>query len=176
MTETIEGTPTNAAGRLKRLRAMVLTMICVAGVINDLDRSTLAIANPLIRGELGLSRVEMGALLSAFSWSYALAQLPMGAMIDRVGPRLMLGAGMVLWSVAQACGGFVTSLRQFLWARVFLGLGEAGAACSSSWASSGCWWRSRGMPSTGLRIRLASRKKTSGRSGAMRFGWLVPSA
>ena len=147
MAETIEGTPARVAGRLKRLRRMVLTMLCITGVINYLDRSTLAIANPLIRGELGLSPVEMGALLSAFSWSYALAQLPVGAMIDRAGPRLLLGVGMAVWSVAQACGGFVSNLWQFAWARAALGVGEApqfpaGARVISDWYPT----RNRGLP------------------------------
>jgi sugar phosphate permease len=147
MAETVEGTQTNVAVRLKRLQSMFLTMLCITGVINYIDRSTLAVANPLIKGELDLSPVQMGVLLSAFSWSYALAQLPVGAMIDRAGPRLLLGTGMALWSVAQACGGFVTNLWQFIWARAALGLGEApqfpaGARVICDWYPP----RDRGLP------------------------------
>jgi MFS transporter, ACS family, L-galactonate transporter len=147
MAETVEVTPTRVSVRLKRFRGMVLAMLFITGVINYLDRSTLAVANPLIQGELRLSKSQMGTLLSAFSMSYALAQLPIGAMIDRAGPRLLLGAGMALWSVAQACGGFVSNLGQFLGARVALGLGEApqfpaGARVISDWYPS----RDRGLP------------------------------
>ena len=67
----------------------------------------------------------MGLLLSAFAWSYALAQLPVGGLVDRAGPRVLLGLGMTLWSLAQAAGGLVTSFSQFIWARIFLGIGEA---------------------------------------------------
>ena len=42
----------------------------------------------------------MGLLLSAFAWSYALLQLPVGGLVDRAGSRVLLGAGMTLWSVA----------------------------------------------------------------------------
>src|SRR5262249_35788594 len=105
-------------GRLKILRTAALAMLCVAGVINYLDRITLSIGEERIRKDLNLSYVEMGALLSAFSLSYAFAQLPTGALVDKVGPRILLAAGMALWSVAQACGGLVTSLRQFFWARI----------------------------------------------------------
>jgi sugar phosphate permease len=143
----VEEAPAEVTDRLKRLRAMVLAMLCITGVINYLDRSTLAVANPLIQIDLELSPGQMGVLLSAFSWSYALAQLPAGAMIDRAGPRLLLGAGMAVWSVAQACGGFVANLRQFIWARAALGVGEApqfpaGARVISDWYPT----RDRGLP------------------------------
>jgi MFS family permease len=67
----------------------------------------------------------MGLLLSAFLWAYAFFQLPGGVLVDRVGPRRLLTAGLVVWSVAQAAAGFVGSFWQFSIARVFLGLGEA---------------------------------------------------
>jgi sugar phosphate permease len=100
-------------------------MLVIAGTLNYLDRSTLSIANPLIRQELGLSIADMGLLLSAFLWAYAFAQLPGGALVDRVGPHRLLATGLGLWSIAQAAAGLVTSFWQFSIARIFLGLGEA---------------------------------------------------
>ena len=67
----------------------------------------------------------MGLLLSAFLWAYAFSQLPVGGLIDRYGPRRLLGLGLFGWSVAQAAGGFVTSFGSFIAARVALGVGEA---------------------------------------------------
>ena len=114
-----------APASIRRKQRTALIMLVVAGTLNYLDRSTLSIANPLIRQELGLSIADMGLLLSAFLWAYAFAQLPGGALVDRVGPHRLLGAGLALWSIAQAAAGFVTSFWQFSIARVFLGLGEA---------------------------------------------------
>ena len=70
-------------------------MLVVAGVINYMDRATLAVANPLIREELGLSIAQMGYLLSAFLGAYAFAQLPVGALVDKAGPRLLRTAAEV---------------------------------------------------------------------------------
>jgi MFS family permease len=64
-------------------------------------------------------------LLSAFLWAYAAFQLPAGALVDRFGPRRMLGLGIFVWSLAQALGGVVGGFWQFVGARVFLGLGES---------------------------------------------------
>ncbi|HEX3576059.1 MAG TPA: MFS transporter [Rhodopila sp.] len=110
---------------IRRRQRAALIMLVIAGTLNYLDRSTLSIANPLIRQELGLSIADMGLLLSAFLWAYAFAQLPGGALVDRVGPHRLLATGLGLWSIAQAAAGLVTSFWQFSIARIFLGLGEA---------------------------------------------------
>jgi MFS family permease len=124
--------------RLRRIQWVAVTFLTLAGLVNYLDRSTLSIANHSVSGELGLSASQMGLLLSAFSFSYAFAQLPMGALLDRFGARLMLGVGMFVWSVAQFFGGLVQTLQQFLIARICLGIGEApqfpaGAKVVSEW-------------------------------------------
>ncbi len=82
-------------------------------------------ANKLIQDELGIPVARMGLLLSAFLWAYALAQLPVGGLIDRFGPRRLLGLGLFTWSVAQAAGALVTSFGVFIVARIALGVGEA---------------------------------------------------
>src|ERR1700727_2202477 len=115
----------HATPRLKSVQRGALAMLVVAGVINYIDRATLAVANPLIREELGLSIADMGYLLSAFLWSYAFAQLPTGAMVDKLGPRLLLTCGLSLWSFAQLLGGLVQSFGAFFTARLLLGIGEA---------------------------------------------------
>jgi sugar phosphate permease len=111
--------------RVRRIQIVALVFLVAAGVLNYIDRATLAVANPLIRQDLGIDVGEMGLLLSAFLWAYAFAQLPAGALIDRLGPRVMLTAGMSLWSLAQILGGLVLGYWQFIGARVVLGLGEA---------------------------------------------------
>ena len=104
---------------------MAVGLLVVAGCVNYLDRAAVSVGNPRIRQSLGFSFSEMGLLLSAFAWSYGLAQIPAGLAVDRLGARWVLGAGMVLWSVAQTGAGFVRSLPQFLLARGALGLGES---------------------------------------------------
>lgn len=111
--------------RLRRVQGTALVFLLASGAVNYMDRGTLAIANPLIRKDLGLSLGEMGLLLSAFLWSYAFSQLPVGAMIDRFGPRRLLALGLGVWSIAQGITGLVTGFGQFFVARLFLGIGEA---------------------------------------------------
>src|ERR1700754_2738574 len=114
-----------ATPRVKLIQRLALALLVIAGVVNYIDRATLAVANPLIREELGLSIADMGYLLSAFLWAYAFAQLPTGAMVDRLGPRILLTMGLSLWSLAQLLGGLVQNFGQFFGARILLGIGEA---------------------------------------------------
>jgi sugar phosphate permease len=128
MSQTLNATPSEpliATPRLKSIQRAALVMLVVAGVVNYIDRATLAVANPLIRQDLGLSIADMGYLLSAFLWAYAFAQLPTGAMVDKLGPRILLTMGLGLWSFAQFLGGLVQGFGQFFGARILLGVGEA---------------------------------------------------
>ncbi|WP_373989742.1 MFS transporter [Duganella sp. BuS-21] len=136
--------------RIRRRQTLTLVLLVVCGVINYLDRATLAVANEFIRADLGLSLGQMGLLLSAFSWSYALCQLPVGALVDRIGPRWLLFAGLVLWSLAQAAGGLAATFGYFVLARIALGIGEAPHFPAAARAVSN-WFppRARGTP-TGI--------------------------
>lgn len=111
--------------RIARIQFFAMTVLCLAGTLNYMDRGSLAIANSTIRAELGFSATRMGVLLSIFSMSYAISQLPAGALLDRFGERIVLGAGILLWSATQAATGFIGGFRAFVFARIGLGAGEA---------------------------------------------------
>ncbi len=140
----------SASPRIRRAQRVALALLVLSGAVNYLDRGTLAVANASIRADLGLSLGQMGVLLSAFSWSYALCQLPMGGLADRIGPRRLLGAGLIVWSLAQAAGGLVATFSWFIIARIVLGIGEAPQFPSAARVVSN-WFplRDRGTP-TGI--------------------------
>ena len=80
----------HAPRRPTRARVTMLALLFVATTINYVDRSNLSIVAPFLSKELGLDPVQMGLLFSAFAWSYAIANLPGGYLIDRFGSRLDL--------------------------------------------------------------------------------------
>lgn len=123
--EAIENKTVTKPVRIKKIQTVTLILLFMAGIVNFLDRSSLSVAGEAIRGELGLSATEFGFLLSAFSLSYGLSQLPSGILLDRYGPRLVLGAGVVFWSIMQALTGVVNSFSHFIMLRIGLGIGEA---------------------------------------------------
>jgi len=111
--------------RVAKIQIFALSVLTLAGVVNYMDRGSLAIANTTIRADLGISATRMGVLLSVFSLSYALSQLPMGILLDRFGERIVLGAGMFFWSATQTLTGFIGGFASFAAARIGLGVGEA---------------------------------------------------
>jgi MFS family permease len=67
----------------------------------------------------------MGMLLSSFFWSYTVAQLLSGWLVDRLDVRWVYAAGFALWSLATLCTAAASTFVGFLILRVLLGLGES---------------------------------------------------
>ncbi|TCK21473.1 MFS transporter [Pseudonocardia endophytica] len=114
-----------ARPRGKNLRWAVIGAITVLTITNYLDRGNLSVAAPLIRDDLGFSNTEMGLILSAFIWPYAIMNLPAGWAVDRWGPRLIMTLAAGLWSIAGALTGAARGVGVFLGLRVVLGVAEA---------------------------------------------------
>ncbi|WP_080872638.1 MFS transporter [Oceanobacillus timonensis] len=108
-----------------KLRNTVVIWLLIIGMINYLDRSILSIAAPEMMNDLKFTATDIGLLGTAFSWAYAIGQLPTGWLIDKVGPKKMLGIGVIVWSFATFFGGLVSALWVFVLLRIILGVGEA---------------------------------------------------
>jgi MFS family permease len=66
-----------------------------------------------------------GVVFSAFSWSYALLQIPGGIFLDRYGTRLTYSLALSLWSCFTAAMGLVHNLTALGLTRIGLGIFEA---------------------------------------------------
>lgn len=117
--------PTTQAPTLSRLRWGIILLLLLAAIVNYLDRANLSIANTTIAAEFGFSQTEMGLLLSAFLWPYALANLPAGWLVDKFGPKLMFSAALGLWSGFTVLAAFVNSYSFFYGLRMMLGISES---------------------------------------------------
>ncbi|HEY6291074.1 MAG TPA: MFS transporter [Terriglobia bacterium] len=104
---------------------MIVGLLFIASLINYLDRATLSVALPLIGHELDLKPNLEGVLLSAFFWSYAPMQIPIGWAADRLNLRWLYAAAFALWSLAQGLTGFAGSLGVLIFFRILLGVGES---------------------------------------------------
>jgi ACS family D-galactonate transporter-like MFS transporter len=94
-------------------------------MINYLDRTVLGIAAPFLTRDLGLDAAEMGIVFSAFSWSYAVLQIPGGIFLDRFGTRITYFIAASFWSAITALMGVVHSLEALLLTRIGVGVFEA---------------------------------------------------
>ena len=110
-----------------RVRWWILLLISFMYLICYMDRSNISVAQPEIAKEFGLSKANMGLVLAAFAWAYALGQVPAGWFGDRFGPKKVLRIIMSWWSVAAIATGAALGFTSLFSARFLLGLGEAGA-------------------------------------------------
>ena len=113
------------AQRPSRVRWRIFAIIFALTVINLIDRVSLSIAMPVIGKEFDLSPSLQGLILSSFFWAYALLQIPGGWLIDRYGPRRVIGWSTGLWGLFQTLAAFATGGMSLLFARVALGAAEA---------------------------------------------------
>jgi MFS transporter, ACS family, D-galactonate transporter len=102
-----------------------LGLLAVAVLINYVDRGNLAVAAPLLKGELNLSTTQVGVLITAFFWTYTLVMAVSGWIVDRFDVNWVLVAGFAIWSVATAATGIVYGFGLFLLVRMLLGVGES---------------------------------------------------
>src|SRR5581483_6575144 len=79
----------------------------------------------LIQKELDLDNSRFGLLLSAFFYSYGLAQLGVGFLLDRVSVRWGYALAILWWSAAGAATGVAHTFGQLFACRMLLGVGEA---------------------------------------------------
>ncbi|MES2393053.1 MAG: MFS transporter [Acidobacteriota bacterium] len=112
---------------LLRRETLIVALLVISVIVNYADRSNLAIAAPVITHQLSLSPTQMGALLAAFSWTYAFLQLfgLSGWLADRFPVGYVLLIGYVLWTLATCTTGLLSGFTTIFIARLVLGAGES---------------------------------------------------
>lgn len=84
------------------------------------------------RADVQLSPEQIGRILGAFFFTYALFQVPAGWISDRFGARRMLTGYILAWSLLTGLTGLMTSSAALLAARLGCGVAQAGAYPTSS--------------------------------------------
>lgn len=128
-----------ARSRVGNVRWGIAILLGIGIVINYFDRVNISVATKPLEGEFHLSQTEMGFILSSFLWSYALLQLPVGALLDRIGIKWLMRAGTILWTIATFMTAVVSGLGLVILSRILLGIAEAPAFPGASKAT-GYWF------------------------------------
>src|SRR5689334_11366880 len=109
------------------VRYEVLGMSFLMAFLMYMERGAIGAVAPTIMREFHIDKVTMGWAISAFSWSYALCQIPGGWMADRLGPRAVLGIAMAWWSIFTAAMALTSNAISLAAMRLLFGAGEAAA-------------------------------------------------
>ncbi len=111
-----------------------LLVLTAMNLLNYVDRYVPSAVKDLFKTDLGLTDAETAWPLTAFVVVYMLASPLFGALADRVPRRVVIAAGVALWSLATAAAAYATGFWTFLLARALVGVGEAAyATLSPAW-------------------------------------------
>src|SRR5271168_5216418 len=108
-----------------RRRWRIAFLLAFGVLVNFFDRINLSVSRDALHDSFGLSLVAFGYLSSAFSWTYALMQMPCGVLLDRWGVRRVGRISVLLWSVSSFAAALSPGLGSFFGARLLLGVSES---------------------------------------------------
>ena len=123
----------DTSGRATTVRYQVLAMLCLAAAMAYTSRNCLSVAAGTVGRELSISVTQMGGVMSAFFWGYALAQIPAGWLGHWIGSRKALSMYALLWSLACLAFSLATGLWSLVLIQVIFGIAQAGIfPCSAA--------------------------------------------
>src|SRR3954454_10644886 len=125
-TQTTKRTTPSTAQAPTHTRYWVVVFAVTLAILSYIDRVCISQAAPIMSRDLGLSKVQMGSIFSAFGIAYALFEIPGGWMGDLMGPRKVLMRIVIWWSFFTAATGFVRGFWSMWVVRFLFGAGEAG--------------------------------------------------
>ncbi|MBV8069958.1 MAG: MFS transporter [Acidobacteriaceae bacterium] len=108
-----------------RLPWIALALLVISVCINYADRGNLGVAARSVQKELHLNAHQLGYLLAAFSFTYALSQIVTAKVIDRWNVNWVYAWAFLLWSAATAATGLAGSFAAIFGLRLVLGASES---------------------------------------------------
>src|SRR6266568_1131121 len=108
-----------------RRRWRIAWLLGLGVLVNYFDRVNLSVSHNALHNDFGISDVTFGYLLGAYNWTYAMCQLPIGVVLDRLGVRLVGRISTLVWSAASFGAAASPTLSGLFAARFVLGVGEA---------------------------------------------------
>lgn len=105
---------------------VVLALLTLIYISSFVDRQIIAVLATQIQAEMNMNNLQVGLLYgTAFSLVYAVCGIPMGRMADLYSRKLMIVAGLTVWSLMTLVSGFATSLTFLISARMLVGISES---------------------------------------------------
>ncbi len=108
-----------------RYRWTIGLLLGVGVLVNYFDRVNLSVSHAALVHDFGISAGTFGQLSAAYSWTYAMCQVPTGVLLDRFGVRRISLASIAVWAMASLAAAVSPGVLLFFAARLLLGVGEA---------------------------------------------------
>jgi ACS family hexuronate transporter-like MFS transporter len=123
---------------IRHLRWLIVILLCLASLVNYLDRQTFSVLANTLEKAFNLRKIDYSFLTAIFLWTYAVAYFFSGYIVDRLGTRrsyLVFASG---WSIANAFHALANGFTGLAVSRGFLAVMEpanfpAGLKAVSEW-------------------------------------------
>lgn len=122
-----ESTPKNPRGQLTARALVVWVAALLTYVVAIVGRTSLGVAGVEALDRFQINASQLAVFTAVQVGVYALAQIPTGIIIDRIGPKKTMVAGALIMAIGQVIIAFTTSYPLAVAARVLIGAGDATA-------------------------------------------------
>lgn len=122
--------------RTTYIRYQVVALLTLSAAIAYLTRNAVSVAESTIRDDLGLSLRQSGWFMGTFFWSYALLQIPGGALAHQRGAKFAMLLFACSGAIATMCIGLASGLWILLLAQLVMGAAQAGLFPTSCYSIS----------------------------------------
>jgi ACS family glucarate transporter-like MFS transporter len=112
--------------KASRVRYSVVLLAISLAVLSYVQRVAISVAAGPISHDLHLPKEQMGFIFGAFGLAYALFEIPMGLLGDRLGVKRVLTQIVLAWSACTALTGAAWNIASMCVIRFLFGAGEAG--------------------------------------------------
>ncbi len=139
----------------------VFWLMCGLNFFNYADRFIFTAVSDTLKSEFGFSDFQFGVFGSAFLIVYSLVAFPLGYLAERYSRKVVVAAGVALWSLATLLTGRAVDFNSMLLARSAVGVGEgsyypSGTPLLAAWfpthrrASVLSWWSASALFGAGI--------------------------
>lgn len=105
--------------------ALIFSVLSALFILSQFYRVSSAVIAPDLIRDLGLNAEMFGILGGAFFYSFTLLQIPMGPMLDRIGPRRIMSVSCLIGALGAFLFAFGNSFNAVLLGRILIGAGMA---------------------------------------------------
>jgi len=163
--------PVSHLARRSSVRWVILSLLFLASFVAYVLRTNMSVAGETMMKDLGFSQIQLGFVLAAFAWGYAIFQFPGGVFGDRIGGRRALTIMAIAWSVLNILIGLVPGpeflsvtaiLSILMLLRFLMGAAQApvypvtGGGTTCNWFPVNGWALPNGLSNTGLTLGAAA--------------------
>src|ERR1700753_2901243 len=149
MTDVTDASMSSTPGPAHRSRGRwnIAFLLGLGVLINFFDRVNLSVAHDAMRSTFNIDEVAFGYLAGAYNWTYAVCQLPIGALLDALGVAIVGRIGSLVWSLATFAAAVSPTYGTLFASRMLLGIGESPIFPANAKAI-GLWFppQERGLP------------------------------